>query len=128
MEKEIGSKEVKMHASANPEGKASGTMANGSVQKLGYEELNQACAEMSQQIQQQDRYIQQMRRQMQEMSFMLQNKRMDYLFRVVEVSNNYKSSDYPCFDKLFVEECLSEIQASLTIHQQGEEEETHKKD
>lgn len=95
-------------------------------QKLSYEELNQACAEMSQQIQQQNKYIQQMHKQMQEMNFMLQNKRMEYLFKVVELANNYKSSDYPCFDKQFVEECLAEIQESLTIPEQEKREETSK--
>ena len=117
MEKKIGSKEMKMNVSTEQ------------PQKLSYEQLNQACAEMSQQIQQQNKYIQQMHKQMQEMNFMLQNKRMEYLFKVVELANNYKSSSYPCFDKLFVEECLAEIQESLTIPEQEEEkEETPKED
>lgn len=111
MEKQIGSKEVKMNVSTER------------PQKLSYEELNQACAEMSQQIQQQNKYIQQLHKQMQEMNFMLQNKRMEYLFSVIGVANNYKSSDYPCFDRQFVEECLAEIQESLTIPQQEEEKE-----
>ena len=109
MKEKIGSKEVKMQ--------------HGQPQKLSYEELNQACAEMSQQIQQQNKYIQQMHKQMQEMNFMLQNKRMEYLFRVVEITNNYKSSFYPCFAKDFVEECIAEIQESMTIPQQEEEKE-----
>lgn len=116
MEKKIGSKEVKMNVSTEQ------------PQKLSYEELNQACAEMSQQIQQQNKHIQQMHKQMQEMSFMLQSKRMDYLFKVVELADEYKSSDYPCFSKQFVEECLAEIQESLTIPQQEEREETPKED
>ena len=111
MEKIIGSKEVKMHVN------------NGQPQKLSYEELNQACAEMSQQIQQQNKYIQQLHKQMQEMNFMLQNKRMECLFRVVEITNNYKQSDYPCFDRGFVEECVAEIQESLTIPQEEEKKE-----
>ena len=107
----IGSKEVKMQVN------------NGQPQKLSYEELNQACAEMSQQIQQQNKYIQQLHKQMQEMNFMLQNKRMEYLFRVVETTNNYKQSDYPCFAKDFVEECVAEIQESLTVPQEEEKKE-----
>lgn len=112
-----GSKEVKMNVSTQQ------------PQKLSYEELNQACAEMSQQIQQQNKYIQQLHKQMQEMNFMLQNKRMDYLFRVVEIANRSNVSEYACFAKDFVEECIAEIQESLTIPQQEEEkEETPKED
>ena len=117
MEKKIGSKEVKMKVSTEQ------------PQKLSYEQLNQACAEMSQQIQQQNKYIQQMHKQMQEMNFMLQNKRMDYLFRVVEIVNRSNVSEYACFAKDFVENCIAEIQESLTIPQQEEEkEETPKED
>ena len=112
-----GSKEVKMNVSTQQ------------PQKLSYEELNQACAEMSQQIQQQNKYIQQLHKQMQEMNFMLQNKRMDYLFRVVEIANRSNVSEYACFAKDFVEECIAEIQESLTIPQQEEEKkETPKED
>ena len=112
-----GSKEVKMNVGTKQ------------PQKLSYEELNQACAEMSQQIQQQNKYIQQLHKQMQEMNFMLQNKRMDYLFRVVEIANRSNVSEYACFAKDFVEECIAEIQESLTIPQQEEEkEETSKED
>ena len=116
MEKKIGSKEVKMNVS------------NGQPQKLSYEELNQACAEMSQQIQQQNQYIQQMRKRMLEMNFMLQNKRMDYLFRIVEIANKSNTSEYACFAKDFVEECIAEIQESMTIPQQEEEKEETSKE
>ena len=106
-----GSKEVKMNVSTKQ------------PQKLSYEELNQACAEMSQQIQQKNKYIQQLHKHMQEMNFMLQNKRMDYLFRVVEIANRSNVSEYACFAKDFVENCIAEIQESLTIPQQEEEKE-----
>lgn len=109
----IGSKEVKLQAAVNKE----------QPQKLSYEELNQACAEMSQQIQQQNKYIQQLHKQIQEMSFMLQNKRMEYLFKVVEIANRSNASEYACFAKDFVEECIAEIQESLTIPQQEEKKE-----
>ena len=111
MEKNIGSKEVKMNVHAEQ------------PQKLSYEELNQACAEMSQQIQQQNKYIQQMHKQIQEMNFMLQNKRMEYLFKVVEIANRSNVSEYACFAKDFVENCIAEIQESLTIPQQEEKKE-----
>lgn len=114
MEKEIGSKEVKMQAEHKQ------------PQKLSYEELNQACAEMSQQLQQQNKYIQQLHKQMQEMNFMLQNKRMEYLFKVVEIAGRSNASEYACFSKDFVEECVMEIQDSLTIPQEDNKEETSK--
>lgn len=118
MEKKIESKEVKL----NPINASKEKVA----MKLTYEQLNKVCGELSQQVQQQSNYIQQLHKKMQEMSFLLQNRRMDYLFRVVETSNSYKSSDYPCFDRQFVEECLAEIQQLLTIPQKTEEEESQK--
>lgn len=114
MEKEIGSKEVEMQVNTPQE----------QQQKLSYEELNQACAEMSQQLQNQNKYIQQMHKQMQEMQFALQTRRMDYLFKVVEIANNHKASDCPCFAKHFVEECIDEIQESMTIPQEENKEES----
>ena len=111
MAEKIGSKEVKMSSSKNQ------------PQKLSYEELNQACAEMSQQIQQQNKYIQQIHKQMQEMSFMLQNKRIEYLFKVVELS---RTEGYYKFDSDFVTVCLKEIQEYLTIPEQEEKEKTPK--
>ena len=111
MEKKIESKEVKMNGSTEQ------------PQKLSYEELNQACAEMSQQIQQQNKYIQQIHKQMQEMSFMLQNKRIEYLFKVVELS---RTEGYYKFDSDFVTVCLKEIQEYLTIPEQEEKEKTPK--
>ena len=111
MEKKIGSEEVKM-----------GVVSTEQPQKLSYEELNQACAEMSQQIQQQNKYIQMLHKEMQEMRFMLQSKRMEYLFKVVEITSKYNASDYVCFARDFVEDCIAEIQESLTIPQQEEKE------
>ena len=111
MEKEIGSKEVKMQ------------VHNEKSQKLSYEKLNQVCAEMSQQIQQQNKYIQQLHKKMQEMNFILQNKRMEYLFKVVEITSKSNTPEYACFAKDFVEECVAEIQESLTVPQQEEKKE-----
>lgn len=113
MEKEIGSKEVKMNVSTEQ------------PQKLSYEELNQACAEMSQQLQQQNKYIQQMHKHIQEMSFMLQNRRMEYLLKVVELQGK---RDTAVFKDDFYFSCIAEIQESLTIPQQEEQEKTSKED
>lgn len=89
--------------------------------KLSYDELNQACAELSQQVQQQNKYIQQMHKQLQEMSFMLQNKRMDYLLKVVEIS---MKSDKWNFEPDFIYACIKEVQESLTIPKEEKQEET----
>jgi uncharacterized coiled-coil protein SlyX len=102
MEKEIGSKEVKMKP-----------------QKLSYNELNQACAEMSQQIQQQGKYIQQLHKQLQEMNFMLQNKRMDYLLKIVELQGK---RDTAVFNDGFYFSCIAEIEESLTIPEKEDSE------
>ena len=85
-------------------------------QKLSYEELNNACAEMSQQLQNQSAYIQKMHRSMQEMDAMLQSKRLDYLFKVVEISVNPQFT----FSESFIYDCIKEIQDSLTIPEQKE--------
>lgn len=115
-EQKIESKEVKMDVVKGDAGK----------QKLSYEELNQACADMSQQLQQQNYYIQQMRSQMQQMSLTIQSKRMDYLFKVVEISSKENVvSEYPFFAKDFVEQCIGEIQESLTL---SEEETSNEKE
>lgn len=108
MEKEIGSKEVKMHAR---------NVAESNVEqskKLSYDELNQACMDMSQQIQNQNKYIQHLRQDNYQLSALVTNKRLDYLFKVIDIVNTWKSPEYPCFEDTFIKECLSEIQASLT--------------
>ena len=112
MEKKIGSKEVKMNA-IKSDGVSSGTQ----TQKLSYEELNQACMELSQQNQKMQQYIQNIHRQLKEMNDALQIKRMDYLFKVLELEAVIKDSD-------FVGRCVDEIKEALTIpEQQGETEE-----
>lgn len=116
MEKKIGSKEVNVRE-LNPVKKEQ----QEHPQKLSYEELNQACAEMSQQIQQQNKFIQQLRMQMQQMEFMLQNKRMDYLFKVLEIGS-------PVFSDSFIESCATEVQESLTIPKDEEGESNGVKD
>lgn len=83
-------------------------------QKLLYEELNQACAEMSQQLQNQTAHMQKMYKQMQQMEYMLQTRRLDYLFKVVELQLNFHSD--------FVVKCTQEIEDSLTISEEEQEE------
>ena len=102
-EQKIVSKEVKMEPVNAPRNE----------QKLSYEQLNQACAELSQQLQNQNAYIQKMRQQMQQLDMLLQTKRIDYLFKVVELQDNFKSD--------FVVACCDEIQESLTIPKQDAE-------
>ena len=48
--------------------------------------------------------------------------RLDYLFKVVEITGNYRdSSDYPCFASDFVEDCIKEIQDTMTIPEETEQ-------
>ena len=110
-EKRIVGKEVKMNPVNGKEGQ----------QKLSYESLNQTCAELSAQVQSQGKYIQGLHRQIQEMNFMLQTKRMDYLFKAVELSMSVPSKEL--FSNDFIQSCVSEIQEALTAPQDKAEEE-----
>ena len=83
-------------------------------QKLSYEELNQACAEMSQQLQNQSAHMQKMYKQMQQMEYMLQTRRIDYLFKVLELQANFHSD--------FIVKCSEEIEESLTIPEEEQKE------
>jgi hypothetical protein len=100
MEEKIASKEIKMKGAE-------------SQQRLTYDELNQACADMSQQLQKQDVYIRQLREQMAQMNYILQSRRLEYLFRVVELSE--KADSMWKFNPDFIASCINEIQESLTI-------------
>ena len=82
-------------------------------EKLSYEELNAACADMSQEIQNRNAYIQKLHKQMQEMSFALQARRMDYLFKVVEMQDRFSSD--------FVVQCTNEIEELMTIPEEQKE-------
>lgn len=104
MEKKIGSKEVKMTPSTQQE-------------KLSYEDLNKACIQLSQQNKQMDEYIQKMRAQMQQMVMDLQTKRLDYLFKVLELS---AKNGWEMFHNDFVIKCAQEIEESLTIPEETE--------
>ena len=96
------SKEIKMEA---PENK-----------KLSYDELNQACAELSQQNQQMQAYIKKLHIQIQQLGEANMLKRLDYLFMVLKYEHQ--------FDSDFVGECIAEIKEAITI---PEKEETEQK-
>lgn len=118
-ENKIVGKEVKMGVlKAGEDINAANSKA---PQKLSYEQLNQACADMSQQLQNQGDYIQKMRAQIQQMGYALQTKRVDYLFKVLEISYGNSHSEYACFSKEFVEGCVAEIQDALTIKAEPED-------
>ena len=109
-QKNVG-KEVKMKPAMAHE--------NVEEQKLTYEQLNQACADMSQQLQNQNVYIQKMHKQMQQMDFALQTKRMDYLFKVLEIQNQSRTAII--FSNDFCFKCAKEIEESLTVPEEQEE-------
>lgn len=98
-------KEIKMETPQIPEG----------------EDLQKVCDDLYTHNQQLEAYIKKMQQQMREMSGMLQYRRMDYLMDVVRISSQYKNdSDYPCFAAEFIENCIAEIQETLTIPSQEE--------
>ena len=111
MEEQKKSKEIKL--GVEPSKKSAGQ------QKLSYEELNQACMELSQQNQQMQQYIQNMHNRMQMVEAALESKRMDFLFKVVEVANApVHTWD---FSEEFVRACLQEIEEALTFKEEPQE-------
>ena len=76
-------------------------------QKLSYEQLNQACAQLYQQNQQ-------LIRQLEEMNAVNMFKRLDYLFKVLENSS--------MFGDEFIGNCAKEIQDAITIPQKDSKE------
>lgn len=79
-------------------------------QKLTYEQLNDACNQLWQQNKQ-------LVARNRELETFAMNKRLDYLFKVLELSNQFSSD--------FVRNCASEIEQAMTIPQDIEE---HKKE
>lgn len=117
-EQKIKTKEVKM----SPLKK--GLDAPKASGKLSYEELNQACMDMSQQLQNQTAYIQQLQRQLQHQDAVFQIKRMEFLFKVVELSNVPASTAR--FSQEFLVSCIDEIQEMLTIPKEESKEDSSK--
>ena len=95
------SKEIKMDVASNKE--------------LSYDDLKKVCADLKDQKDNYETYIKNLHRQMAEMNAMLQTKRLDYLFKVVEIAND--STGAFNFRVDFVTSCIEEIQESLTIPQ-----------
>ena len=96
MEEQNKSKVVKMNAGKKEEGK----------QKLTYDQLNDACNQLFQQNQM-------LAKRNRELEGFAMNKRLDYLFKVLEFSKNFTSD--------FVGNCASEIEEAMTIPQEIEE-------
>lgn len=88
-------KEIKMNSVKND------SKANAHKQKLTYEQLNDVCNQLFQQNQE-------LRKSLQEMNAVNIFKRLDYLFKVVELASTFKDSD-------FINSCMDEIKEALTI-------------
>ena len=71
--------------------------------KLTYEQLNDACNQLWQQNQQ-------LAKRAKELEQFAVNKRLDYLFKVIEFSSSFSSD--------FVGNCASEIEEAMTIPQE----------
>lgn len=73
--------------------------------KLTYEQLNDACNQLWQQNKQ-------LVKRNKELEQFVMNKRLDYLFKVLECSNEFSSD--------FIGNCASEIEEAMTIPQDME--------
>ena len=93
------SKTVKMNAAHKGE------------QKLTYEQLNDACIQLSQQ----NRQLIVRNRELENFAM---NKRLDYLFKVLEYSGKFSSD--------FIVSCVGEIEQAMTIPQEPEEQREEK--
>lgn len=102
MEEQNKAKQINMNASAGK--------SENKQQKLTYEQLNDACNQLWQQNKQ-------LVARNRELETFVMNKRLDYLFKVLELSNQFSSD--------FVVNCSSEIEQAMTISQDIEE---HKKE
>lgn len=98
-EKKTTQKETARQVSMNPIGQH----APKEDRKLTYEQLNDACQQLFQQNQQ-------LRLQLQEANMVNVFRRMDYLFKVLELSNCFK-------DQEFVASCEEELKEALTIRE-----------
>ncbi len=102
MEEQNKAKQINMNASTGK--------SETKQQKLTYEQLNDACNQLWQQNKQ-------LVARNRELETFAMNKRLDYLFKVLELSNQFSSD--------FVRNCSSEIEQAMTIPQDIEE---HKKE
>lgn len=79
------------------------------AQKLTYEQLNEACNQLFQQNQQ-------LRKQVNELNTYNAFRRLDYLFKVVELASTIKDAE-------FINECIAEIKEAMTIKEEAATEE-----
>lgn len=80
--------------------------AEASNKKLTYEQLNDACNQLWQQNKQ-------LAVRNRELEQFVMNKRLDYLFKIVEFSNKFSSD--------FIVSCISEIEQTMTIPSEPKE-------
>ena len=98
MEEQKKGKEIKMNPSTNKQDNM----------KLSYDQLK----EIADKLWNDNKYLQKELQQAAEFARTI--NRLDYLFKVVELTSQYDSKiDYPCFARDFVEECIAEIQNAL---------------
>ena len=83
--------------------------------KLSYEELTNVANGLKEQNNFLMKQCQQMEGKLRELVEVINFKRLDYLFKVVELGYE--------FDTKFVSQCISELEESLTIKEQSEEKE-----
>ena len=85
---------------------------NTEPKKLTYEQLNNACNQVFQQNQQ-------LLHKIQEINAVNMFKRLDYLFKVVELAATFKDAD-------FVNSCIDEIKEALTPSEESEKDNANK--
>lgn len=98
MEEQNKAKQINMNVGENK--------SENKQQKLTYEQLNDACNQLWQQNKQ-------LVARNRELEAFAMNKRLDYLFKVLELSNQFSSD--------FVGNCVAEIEQAMTIPQETEE-------
>lgn len=98
MEEQNKAKQINMNVSENK--------SENKQQKLTYEQLNDACNQLWQQNKQ-------LVARNRDLEAFAMNKRLDYLFKVLELSNQFSSD--------FVGNCAVEIEQAMTIPQDTEE-------
>lgn len=84
-------------------------------QKLTYEQLNDACNQLFQQNQQ-------LYKKINELNTYNAFRRLDYLFKVVEIFNKIVAPEGLTFTEDFVKSCIKEIQDAMTIKEEPDEE------
>lgn len=86
---------------------------DGKDQKLTYEQLNEACSQLFQQNQ----YL---TKQVRELSAYNAFKRLDYLFKVLELADVFN-------DAGFVGSCIDELKQALTMKEESDNDDSNTK-